>query len=523
MESLIKLAEAAQSFVLKNWYSRKTFYSVLCAYGVYKVIYYTLLDPLRKIPGPWMARFNTFALGRANVTGDFTRYCLDLHEKYGPVVRIGPNRVSDCKTKDFKKILATYRFRKSANYDGFANVHQSLFSTRSEEFNRMRRRQVGPAFSQTGLDSMDSSVETVCVDAFIEKLNQLVDAGHGSAEFNFFKYYQNVTAEVIGLLAFGERFHAVENGGHEITEWIDASMKNFGLSKSFPIMKVAMAVIPSLSVNETKLRKFCLEAINKRRQLIKTNKIDANQVDILQMLITATNTSNKKPLTDDELIAEMVTMVIAGVDTTSITMTWLTTFYMLYPQIYKRVVDEIRTNFPDKNHKITDKEAREKLPYFIATVYETLRLRGSVGASLNRDVPKEGVELSGYYIPGGTVVGMFIPGCHADTDVWKNPNSYNPDRFMGPDGEELKKEVVSFSTGVRICVGRNLAWMEIFMIMPNLIRNFDLSAPKDWQFSPTILDPTRDNEPLLPNDVTFATRPPANPDRDSRVVITRCA
>ncbi|OLY83148.1 Versicolorin B desaturase [Smittium mucronatum] len=516
------LIDLSKSFILKTCYIERAVYGILGFYGVYKVIYYTLLDPLRKIPGPWLNRLSEISLIRANVNGDFTNYLLGLHEKYGHIVRVGPNKVSDARTKDFKKVLSTSRFKKSANYDGFANVHQNLFSTRNDEFNRMRKRQVGPALRKSGLGSIDSSIEEVCVDAFVKKLNSIVDAGNGSAEFNFFKYYLNVAADVIGLLTFSENFHAIENGDHPIIEWVDESMKNFGLSKSFPILKVAMAFIPSLSVNESKLSKFCLEAIDKRRQLIKSGKIDTDHVDILQMYITAVNTSNKKPLTDEELVAEMVTMVIVGVISTSATMTWLTTFYLLYPKVYNRVVDEIRTTFPDKNKKITAKEAHEKLPYFTATIYEGLRFRGSVGGSLNRDVPNGGVELSGYFIPQDTIVSMFIPGCHADTEVWENPKSYNPDRFLGPNGDELKKELVSFSTGVRACVGRNLAYMEIFMIMSNLLRNFDISAPKDWEYNTNILDPTRNNEPLLPRDITNAVRTPANPERDSRVVITRC-
>ncbi|OMJ24568.1 Vitamin D 25-hydroxylase, partial [Smittium culicis] len=232
------------------------------------------------------------------------------------------------------------------------------------------------------------------------------------------------------------------------------------------------------------------------------------------MYLTAINTSNNKPLSEDELISEMVTMVIAGVDTTSITMTWLTVYYMLYPHIYKKVVDEIRTNFPDKDRKITQHDAKEKLPYFIATVYETLRVVGSVGGSLFREAPKDGVEILGYNIPQGNEFGMFLPGTHNDTDVWDDPKTFNPDRFLGPEGEKLKKEIVAFSTGVRICPGRNLAWMEIFQIIPNMLKDFDLELPADSKFGPNILDPKRNNQPLLPKDITFATRPPANPDAD---------
>ncbi|OLY79477.1 Benzoate 4-monooxygenase [Smittium mucronatum] len=417
--------------------------------------------------------------------------------------------------------MASYKFRKSSNYEGFGGSHQNIFSTRSEDFNRMRRRQLGPSFSQTGLDSVESIVEAICVDTFIKKMNELVQNGNGSAQINYFKYFQDVTADVIGELAFGERFHAIEKNGHPVTSWVNESMKRSSKTSMFPLLKALMPYIPALDTVVPELKRFCLQAINNRRALINSGKFDKDRIDILQMLLVSVNTSNKKPLSDDELIAEMVTMVIAGVDTTSITMTWLVTYYMLYPKVYKRVADEIRSNFPDKDYKITDKEAREKLPYFVATVYETLRIKGSVGGALARDVPKDGVELSNYYIPQGVEVCMFIAGAHQDPQVWGNDLSFNPDRFIGPNGENLKKEVLAFSAGVRICPGRNLAWMEIFMIIPNLILNFDLSFPSTSFYGPNVLDPENGNTPKVPRDVTFATRPPENPDRDCNIVITR--
>ncbi|OMJ11248.1 Cytochrome P450 2U1, partial [Smittium culicis] len=102
-----------------------------------------------------------------------------------------------------------------------------------------------------------------------------------------------------------------------------------------------------------------------------------------------------------------------------------------------------------------------------------------------------------------------------------DPRTFNPDRFLGPEGEKLKKEIVAFSTGVRICPGRNLAWMEILQIIPNMLKDFDLELPADSKFGPNILDPKRNNQPLLPKDITFGTRSPANPDADCNIVIKK--
>ncbi|OMJ21853.1 Versicolorin B desaturase [Smittium culicis] len=521
MESLLKLSDLSSSNFLKSLFSKKYIYSILCAYGACKALYYFFIDPLRKIPGPWYARLSGSPFMIVIMKGEMTRYLQSLHDSYGPIVRITPNALSISSTMEFKKIMASYKYRKTDIYDGFMNVHQSIFSTRDEDFNRMRRRQVGPAFSQTGLDTVDLLLINLCVTNVEAKFNQIIEEGNGVAEFNYFKFYQNVAADVIGELAFGKSFDAVKNNGHDIIHWVNVAARNTIIFKTFPALKLIQGLIPALSREERKLRNYCLDSIKQRRELIENNKFDNERVDILQMYLAAINTSNNKPLSDDEVIAEMVTMIVAGVDTTSITMTWLTVYYMLYPNVYKKVLDEIRVNFPNKDYKITSQDAREKLPYFIATVYEVLRIVGSIGGSLFRSVPKGGADILGYSIPQDIEVAAFIPGTHNDTEVWENPRSFNPDRFIGPKGDELKKEIVAFSTGVRICPGRNLAWIEIFLIIPNMLKNFDIELPANSKFGPNILDPNGSNKPLLPKDITFASRPPAYPDTDCNIIIKK--
>ncbi|OLY83147.1 Benzoate 4-monooxygenase [Smittium mucronatum] len=521
MSRVFEFLEVAKSYFLENWYSSKTLYGALFVYGVYKVVYHTFFDQLRDVPGDWISKFTAYKFRSATFSGETTRYLQGLHKKYGPVVRIGPNKVSDAKTSDFKKVMASYRFSKSASYDGFALVDPSIFSTREENFNRERRRQIGPAFSQAGLDSVENLLESICIDSSIKKLDQITDDGNGSGYINYFKHFQNVTADVIGELAFGNSFNATENGGHEITDWVNETMKVSELFSSFPILRKFRYVLPGFTTKDSNLRQFCIESIKKRRDLIKSGKFDQNRIDILQMVLSAENSKTKQPLNSNELVAEMVTMLIAGIDTTSISMSWLVAFIMLYPKVHKKVVDEIRTNFPRKEDRITYKEAKEKLPYFIATVYEVLRIRGSVGFALSRQVPKSGVHLSGYDIPQGTDVLMFIAGAHEDTQVWENPKAFIPERFLGPNAESLKKDIVAFSSGIRVCPGKNLAWMEISMTVGNILKDFDISFPPDSKLGPKVLDPERNNEPKLPADITFGTRPPEFPERDCNIIITK--
>ncbi|OMJ09367.1 putative sterigmatocystin biosynthesis [Smittium culicis] len=516
MDSLIKLAELSYSYILKNYYNKKALYTVLCAYGVFKTIYLAFVDPLRKVPGPWYARFSKIPVRYAQFSGETQRYFQSLHDKYGPIVRAGPRTLSCSSSKEFKQVMSTYRYKKSTIYEGFANVHPNIFSTRDETLNKTRRRQVGPAVSQKGLNVIESLVSSVCIDSAGTKLEQLTQEGSGSAEINYFNFFQNITTDVVGELGFGIKIGAVQNEGHPISGWINATVKNSMRFNSFPLLKKFQRIMPGLSNNETNLKNLCMGQIKQRQELIKNNSLDPNTYDVLQIYVTATNPSTNKPLTNDELLTEIVAVSVVGIHTTSITMTWMMAYLMAYPEVYRKLVQEIRTTFPDRSKKISISEAKEKLPYLVATIHEVLRVVGSHGNNLFRDIPKEGLEIHGFNVPYKSEIGMFLPGANLDSSVWEDPKTFNPDRFLGADGDKLKKEVLAFSTGVRMCPGKDFSMMQLYLVFANIFKDFDFSLPADSKFVPN----SKNSHPI-PNDITYITRLPANPQADCIVVITK--
>ncbi|OMJ26941.1 Cytochrome P450 3A24 [Smittium culicis] len=235
------------------------------------------------------------------------------------------------------------------------------------------------------------------------------------------------------------------------------------------------------------------------------------------MYLNSVNFTNNKKLSEDELISESLIMLIAGTDTTSVTMTMLMHLYTLYPDVYKKSVEEVRSYFPDRSKLIKFAEAKEKLTYVLATIYECMRLVPIAAGLFFRDSSSEGIELSGFKIPKGTQMGMFIEGGNKDITIWKSPESFIPERFLGPEGEALKKEIVSFSHGVRICIGRNLAWMEIMTVIPNILREFDFKLPSDSLYNPYNLDPSRNGQPRLLDNKVYIVRYPTNPERDCKI------
>ena len=135
---------------------------------------------------------------------------------------------------------------------------------------------------------------------------------------------------------------------------------------------------------------------------------------------------------------------------------------------------------------VQDEEARKELPYLNAVLKEAMRLHPSVGFLFERHVPAGGVEICGKFIPAGTIVGINPWVLQHDPEVFKNPESFEPERWLIDDEAELanmEKNFFSFGAGSRVCIGRNISYIEMRKIVPQLVREFDMSIEdgKEWK------------------------------------------
>ena len=107
---------------------------------------------------------------------------------------------------------------------------------------------------------------------------------------------------------------------------------------------------------------------------------------------------------------------------------------------------------------------------------------------------------------------------HHDPTVWPNPEKFDPNRFLGKDGEKNKRKLMTFSVGMRMCIGRHLAICEIFMTLANLLRDYDFSLPKDFKYGPNVIDNNTKYPLIIPFVLRFILIP-KNPETDCRIII----
>jgi cytochrome P450 len=184
----------------------------------------------------------------------------------------------------------------------------------------------------------------------------------------------------------------------------------------------------------------------------------------------------KNEVTDDEVIMNAALFIVAGSETTATELCGLTNYLLRNPVIYRKIVDEVRTAC--KSEADINMDVLATLPYMNACIEEGLRIFPPVPIGLLRTVPTGGSLIDGHSVPGGTSVCVSSWGAAHSASNFVDPDSFIPERFMTDPSQtyaaDIKKAAQPFSTGPRGCIGRNLTYVELRLILGALLWNFDL-------------------------------------------------
>ncbi|KAJ2526099.1 hypothetical protein EV175_007686, partial [Coemansia sp. RSA 1933] len=124
---------------------------------------------------------------------------------------------SDCKT-----VLGSHRFIKAGMYRHFALIEHTMFTTQSPELSRVRRRQIGPAFTHGYLNDMEPTILDCGIRAIKQKWDELIDASAaGEATVPYSLDFLLTSFDIIGALGYGQRFNTLRDSSGKIVEWVD--------------------------------------------------------------------------------------------------------------------------------------------------------------------------------------------------------------------------------------------------------------------------------------------------------------
>ncbi|XP_043935449.1 cytochrome P450 2D20-like [Protopterus annectens] len=179
---------------------------------------------------------------------------------------------------------------------------------------------------------------------------------------------------------------------------------------------------------------------------------------------------------EEYLLIEMFDLFLAGTDTTTNTMRWALLLMVAYPNVQEKCYKEIESIANGK--EFVSYDDRLRMPYTQAVIHETLRFGNVVPLAVPHSTTKA-VLFKGYTIPQGTRVMADLNSVLRDETQWKFPHEFNPANFLNGNGEFVKQEAfMPFSTGPRVCLGENLARMEIFLFFTCLLKKFEFFQPE---------------------------------------------
>jgi enediyne biosynthesis protein E7 len=197
--------------------------------------------------------------------------------------------------------------------------------------------------------------------------------------------------------------------------------------------------------------------------------------DFLAMLLAARDKDSGAPMPDRELIDEVLTLIVAGHETTASALNW--TWYLIsqHPQVEARLHAEVDAAAEAVAPGLAQMEA---LPYAQAVINEALRLYPPGWLLSRRTI--EADELGGYAVPPGTNVLLPLYLLHRHPGFWSEPEAFRPERFAADqEGTRPRFAYMPFAAGPRHCIGETLAIYEMLMHLYKLARHYRLRYVPD--------------------------------------------
>ncbi|NEO77703.1 cytochrome P450 [Moorena sp. SIO4G3] len=192
--------------------------------------------------------------------------------------------------------------------------------------------------------------------------------------------------------------------------------------------------------------------------------------DILSLMMSARDEQGE-PMTDEEMRDNLITLLIAGHETTSISITWALYWIHRLPEVYEKLMAELETLGDNP-----DSSAITKLPYLNAVCHESLRIYPPVILASFR-IAQKPVEIMGYQFEPGTFILPCTYLTHRQEDLYPEPNHFRPERFL--ERQFSAYEFVAFGGGSRRCIGYALSLFEMKLILARILTNVKLALPNN--------------------------------------------
>ncbi|KZS98305.1 cytochrome P450 monooxygenase pc-bph [Sistotremastrum niveocremeum HHB9708] len=479
---------------------------------------------IRDIKGPWLAKFSDFWLGYWAAQGKRSEHVHEMHKKYGTFVRLAPNHVSIADSEALQTVYAHGNGTLKSNfYDAFVSLRRGLFNTRSRPEHTRKRKIVSHIFSQKNVLEFEVNVKQALLN-LTKQWDRLCEGGvkgisgdegeggwkghDGRVWFDCLPWFNYLAFDIIGDLAFGAPFGMLDACADSAPVAInnEAMMAQYGSTKPDAEAKEPEVMhVPAIQILNSRgefsasmgvLPPWIRPLVKKIPWYAKGNQAVKNlagiavaavakrlaadaqgekseRVDLLRRLQESRDDEGKR-MGKEELTAEALTQLIAGSDTTSNSSCAITYHLAHNPAVQHKLQKELDDALGLDDSPVLSYEQIKSLPYLDAVINEGLRVHSTSAMGLPRLVPEGGITVLDRFFPEGTVLSVPSYTIHREKRTWgEDCDEFRPERWFERDQTDIQRCFNPFSYGPRACVGKNLATMELFMIMATVMRRYE--------------------------------------------------
>ncbi|KAK1595399.1 cytochrome P450 [Colletotrichum navitas] len=440
-------------------------------------IYLLYFHPLSKYPGPKVAAVSYVWRAWSWASGQWPLVVTELHDKYGPVVRVAPEELLFFNVEAYKDIYGhAYQGKKTFVKTDFFNAgeEEGIATVKDPAEHARQRKMLSRGFSQQSLREQEQWVNQY-VDTLLEQLGKL---GHPSGPgVDLVEAFVWLTFDVISDLAFGKPFNAVASGKTHF--WISLifeaayASQLASMRRQLPVLNLILPFVLPRGF----LAKF--RQHNELSREMASNRVkqgDTGRADFFSHLLRHTDEAG---ISEPELQSQASILIVAGSETTASFLAATSYLLLKNPDTLAHLKDEVRSTFPSLDDISAD--ALAALPYLNGVIEESLRMAPPAAFGLPRFSP--GAVVDGHYVPEGVTVSAEPFPIARDPRYWKEPDCFKPERWVGDGFGDVKEASRPFSLGPRACLGINLAYMEMRLVLAKMCWKYDwelVDKDMDW-------------------------------------------
>ncbi|OBT86257.1 hypothetical protein VE02_05868 [Pseudogymnoascus sp. 03VT05] len=387
-------------------------------YSIVVIIYNIFLHPLARFPGPIHYRASILPWAYETFRGTLTFTVLGLHERYGPVVRISPSELCFSDPQAWRDIYGTTVGQENPKYRGVygslsGHMAESILAA-GQEKHKVMRGILAEGFCNRARRGQERLIMGH-VDVMMQQLRNVYRQenyevnGNMGKEFNAKRavidvneWFYWITSDIISYLSLGESFHCLENlQTHPYLRFL--SIVPEWLLKSVVLRHLGMGTIIEI-VTLTFASKLSQMLEGMKERLEKRIESTDKRGDPIELMVAAKEAGQ---LTFEHVLGTANFLILAGSETTSITLTAFIYFMVTNSIHLTRVADEVLLAF--KSEDEINLSRAEKLQYLNACLKETLRVFPAIAGGAPRVVARGGGAIAGNYIPQDVSIAVPIP------------------------------------------------------------------------------------------------------------------